>query len=183
MDRLVRSTSKHSPLANVANVAAMRNALVKNERAIEWTGGCQCGAVRYQLLTPPDHASICHCRMCQRACGQPFMTFARVSKENLRWTRGSPSVFRSSNIVERGFCSACGTPLSYRRVESDTVSVTICSLDDPEPARPVLQFGVEGKLSWTGALDGLPTERTEDWMRENNIAHIESRQHVAQQGG
>ena len=183
MDRLVRSTSKHSPLANVANVAAMRNALVKNERAIEWTGGCQCGAVRYQLLTPPDHASICHCRMCQRACGQPFMTFARVSKENLRWTRGSPSVFRSSNIVERGFCSACGTPLSYRRVESDTVSVTICSLDDPEPARPVLQFGIEGKLSWTGALDGLPTERTEDWMRENNIAHIESRQHVAQQGG
>ena len=154
-----------------------------DQRTLPWTGGCQCGAVRYQLLTPPEHASICHCRMCQHACGQPFMTFARVKNENLRWTRGSPSIFRSSNIAERGFCSGCGTPLTYRRIESNTVGVTIGSLDDPEPARPVLQFGIEGKLSWTGALEGLPTQRTEEWMRENNIAHIDSRQYAAQQGG
>jgi len=152
------------------------------QRATEWTGGCQCGAVRYQLLTPPEHASICHCRMCQRASGQPFMAFARVKNENLRWTRGGPSVFESSNIVERGFCNACGTPLTYRRLESNTVSVTIGSLDDPERARPVLQFGIEGKLSWTGGLDALPSERTEDWMRENRIAHIDSRQYAAHEG-
>jgi hypothetical protein len=147
-----------------------------------WTGGCQCGAVRYQLLGPPEHVSICHCGMCRRACGQPFMTFARVRNENLRWTRGRPSTFRSSNIAERGFCSACGTPLTYRRVETNTVSVTIGSLDDPEPARPELQFGIEGKLSWTGALDGLPVMRTDEWMRENNIARIDSRQNAAHEG-
>jgi hypothetical protein len=151
----------------------------KSERGpMDWTGGCQCGAVRYQLLGAPEHASICHCRMCQRASGQPFMAFARVRQENLRWTRGSPSIFRSSNIVERGFCSACGTPLTYRRVQSASISVTIGSLDDPEPARPQLQFGVEGKLSWTGGLDGLPEKRTQDWMRENNIAHIDNRQYA-----
>jgi hypothetical protein len=154
-----------------------------NQNATEWTGGCQCGAVRYQLLTPPEHASICHCRMCQRACGQPFMTFARVKNENLRWTRGNPSVFRSSNIAERGFCNSCGTPLTYRRVEANTISVTIGSLDDPEAARPVLQFGIEGKLSWTGTLDALPVTRTDDWMRENKIGQIDSRQYAAQQGG
>ena len=153
-----------------------------NQRATAWTGGCQCGAVRYELLTALEHASICHCRMCQRACGQPFMTFARVKNENLRWTRGSPSLFRSSNIVERGFCNGCGTPLTYRRVESDTVSVTIGSLDDPERAQPTLQFGIEGKLSWTGELDRLPTKRTEDWMRENRIDHIDSRQYAASEG-
>ena len=157
--------------------------MVEKERTTEWTGGCQCGAVRYQLLTPPEHASICHCRMCQRACGQPFMTFARVKKENLRWTRGSPSTFQSSNIAERGFCSGCGTPLTYRRIESSTISVTIGSLDDPEPARPELQFGIEGKLSWTGELDALPVTRTDEWMRENNIVQIDSRQYAAQQGG
>jgi hypothetical protein len=147
-----------------------------------WTGGCQCGAVRYRLLTPPEHASICHCRMCQRASGQLFMALARVKHENLRWTRGQPSIFRSSDIVERGFCNACGTPLTYRRVESRSISVTIGSLDDPEAARPVLQFGIEGKLSWTGELDALPTKRTEDWMRENSIAHIESRQYTVREG-
>jgi hypothetical protein len=60
--------------------------------------------------------------------------------------------------------------------------VTIGSLDDPEPARPVVQFGVEGKLSWTGALDALPVKRTEDWMRENQIAHVDSRQYAAHEG-
>jgi hypothetical protein len=152
------------------------------QRATEWTGGCQCGAVRYRLLTAPEHASICHCRMCRRASGQPFMAFARVKDENLRWTRGRPAIFQSSNIVERGFCNACGTPLTYRRLESNTISVTIGSLDDPEPASPVLQFGIEGKLSWTGSLNALPAQRTEDWMREHRIAHIDSRQYAAHEG-
>jgi hypothetical protein len=49
-----------------------------------WTGGCQCGAVRYRLLAPPNHASICHCRMCQKASGGPIMAFARVKKAQLR---------------------------------------------------------------------------------------------------
>jgi hypothetical protein len=147
-----------------------------------WTGGCQCGAVRYQLLGPPDHASICHCRMCRRASGQPFMAFARVKHENLRWTQGRPSIFQSSNVAERGFCSACGTPLTYRHVGSGNISVTIGSLDDPEPARPVLQFGIEGRLSWFGELDGLPAQRTEDWMRDNDIARVDSRQYGDRQG-
>ena len=110
------------------------------------------------------------------------MALARVKNENLRWTRGTPSIFKSSNIVERGFCNACGTPLTYRRIESNTVSVTIGSLDDPERARPELQFGIEGKLSWTGGLDALPVKRTDDWMREHNIAHIDNRQYGSHQG-
>jgi hypothetical protein len=105
------------------------------------------------------------------------MAFARVKHENLRWTRGRPAVFASSDIAERGFCNACGTPLTYRRVDGRNVSVTIGSLDDPEAVRPVLQFGIESKLSWTGELDDLPGTRTEDWMRDNGIARIDSRQH------
>jgi len=149
---------------------------VITEGAAEWTGGCQCGAVRYQLLTPPEHACICHCRMCQRASGQPFMAFASVRREDLRWTRGHPSTFMSSNVAERNFCSACGTPLTYHRVESGSIGVTIGSLDNPEAARPVEQFGIESELSWTSGLRALPGKRTEDWMREYGIAHIESHQ-------
>ncbi|HEX9320840.1 MAG TPA: GFA family protein [Xanthobacteraceae bacterium] len=93
---------------------------------------------------------------------------------------GRPSIFASSNIVERGFCSACGTPLTYRRIESANISVTIGSLDDPEAARPTRQFGIESELSWIGGLSALPAKRTEDWMRENGIAHIDSRQYSAQ---
>ena len=109
------------------------------------------------------------------------MAFASVRREGLRWTRGSPSTFVSSNVAERNFCSACGTPLTYHRVESGSIGVTIGSLDDPEAVRPVQQFGNESELAWTAGLSALPTIRTEDWMRQNGITHIDGRQYSAQQ--
>ena len=47
------------------------------------TGGCQCGAVRYRLDAAPTGASVCHCRMCQKAGGAPFMAFAGVRRAEL----------------------------------------------------------------------------------------------------
>jgi hypothetical protein len=141
------------------------------------TGGCQCGAVRYQWLVLPAYASVCHCRMCQKASGQPFMALTGGKLEDLRWTRGAPAIFHSSESGERGFCSACGTPLTYRMHGSGRISVTMASLDDPERMRPTRQYGVESKLSWTDGIAALPGERTEDWMRKEGVAVIVSRQH------
>ena len=93
------------------------------------TGGCQCGAVRYALYAEPEHASVCHCRMCQKAMGNAFAPFAAVRLDDFRWTRGKPSIFRSSPIVERGFCRDCGTPLSFRYTDGDRIDVSIGSLD------------------------------------------------------
>jgi hypothetical protein len=132
------------------------------------TGGCQCGAVRYAWLQPPTRASVCHCRMCQRASGQPFMAFAGGKASELRWTKGAPAFFQSSDIAERGFCSACG---------ADAISVTIGSLDDPPAVPPTRQHGIEGKLPWTEGIARLPAERTQDWMAQHGIAAIHSRQH------
>jgi hypothetical protein len=106
---------------------------------VRLAGGCQCGCVRYELSGAPDHVSVCHCRMCRKASGGPIMAFARVRKAALSWTRGQPASFRSSSLVERQFCAACGTPLTYNLIEGPNISVTIGSLDDPEAARPVLQ--------------------------------------------
>ena len=77
------------------------------------TGGCQCGALRYEWLEKPTHSSVCYCRMCQKASGQPFRGLTGGERENLRWTRGTLSIFKSSNMVERGFCRDCGTPLTF----------------------------------------------------------------------
>src|SRR5882762_7905988 len=82
------------------------------------TGGCQCGALRYEWLEKPTHSSVCYCRMCQKASGQPFMALTGGERENLRWTRGTLSIFKSSNMVERGFCRDCGTPLTYSFVSA-----------------------------------------------------------------
>ena len=107
------------------------------------TGGCQCGAVRYRLEAEPTGANVCHCRMCQKASGGPFMAFAGVRFDELVWTRGAPRVFASSALAERGFCADCGTPLTYRLLDRDRISVTIGSLDRPSAVAPEMQYGAE----------------------------------------
>ena len=130
------------------------------------TGGCQCGAVRYEWTVLPAYSSVCYCRMCQKASGQPLMGFTGGSKEHLRWTRGAPAIFRSSNLAERGFCSACGTPLTYAFEGSGRISVTINSLDDPETMPPTRQYGIESKVSWLDRVHTLPAQQTEEWLKD-----------------
>jgi hypothetical protein len=60
-----------------------------------------------------------------------------------------------------------------------SIAVTIGSLDAPEAARPIEQFGVESELSWISGLRALPAKRTEDWRREYRISHIDSHQYSA----
>ena len=72
------------------------------------TGGCQCGAVRYRITAPFENPHICHCRMCQKAFGNYFAALVGTKKTGLHWTKGGPSFFRSSEIVQRGFCKDCG---------------------------------------------------------------------------
>lgn len=140
------------------------------------TGGCQCGAVRYEWRGELDYSSVCYCRMCQKASGQPFMGMAGGKRGNLRWTRGAPSIFKSSNMAERGFCKDCGTPLTYAFEGTGDISVTINSLDDPEAAPPTRQFGVEGKVSWMNGLHNLPANTTDDWLKEKGVVVV-SNQH------
>jgi len=99
--------------------------------------------------------------MCQKAVGSPFAALAAVPVADLEWVRGSPKLFQSSSIATRGFCGACGTPLTYQGLDRDEMDVTICSLDDPNAAPPVKQHGMEGCLSWVEGVARLPGSRTE----------------------
>jgi len=121
------------------------------------TGGCQCGAVRYRLEAGPTGANVCHCRICQKASGGAFMAFGGIDVDRLVWTRGTPKVFASSAVAERGFCAECGTPLTYRLLERDHIAITIGSLDDPATVAPAIQYGVESKLPWLDSISELPS--------------------------
>jgi len=63
------------------------------------TGGCQCGAIRFALKAVPARVSICHCRMCQKAAGAPFASFADIEHADFVWTKGKPAAFKSSSIA------------------------------------------------------------------------------------
>src|SRR5687768_586567 len=99
-------------------------------------GGCQCGRVRYATSSVPDDVSVCHCRMCQKAVGGPFIALALVHPDQLIWTRGKPATFRSSSIATRLFCVDCGTPLAYVSDEKGDVELTTGSFDEPKRLTP-----------------------------------------------
>jgi len=124
------------------------------------TGGCQCGAVRYVLTAPPERVHLCYCRMCQKAVGGPFAALAPVRRSGFVWTRGTPASFASSSLAHRDFCARCGTPLSFRYDDAETISVTLGSLDRPPDVPPVRHYGLEGRIGWLDTLGSLPAETT-----------------------
>ncbi len=124
------------------------------------TGGCQCGAVRFAVSGPLGQASICHCRMCQKALGNFFAPFVSVTAEQLAWTRGQPRYFRSSSDMRRGFCGNCGTPLTYDA--SEGIALAIGAFDEPKTIVPTIQFGTESKLPCVDRLHCLPGMTTEE---------------------
>ena len=68
------------------------------------TGGCLCGALRYEIDGTGESASHCHCGMCRKASGAAFVTWISVAHERFRYTQGAPASYRSSDIASRSFC-------------------------------------------------------------------------------
>lgn len=124
------------------------------------TGGCQCGAVRFRVEGDPDSSSICHCRMCQKAFGAYYAPLVSVREVDFSWTRGEPKRFQSSDVVRRGFCADCGTPLTYEA--PDGMAIAAGAFDDPSAFPPSIQWGVEKKIGFVDRLHTLPAVATEE---------------------
>lgn len=122
------------------------------------TGGCQCGAVRFVVEDGLGRASVCHCRMCQKATGGFYGPF--VTAYGVRWTRGGPKYFQSSNAARRGFCGDCGTPLTFET--GGYVELTIGAFDHPSQVAPAIAVGLESKLPWVDGLGRLPTRSPQE---------------------
>jgi hypothetical protein len=141
------------------------------------TGGCQCGAVRFALSAPPTKISICHCRMCQKATGAPFASFADIEHTDFAWTRGQPAAFRSSATAMRDFCANCGTPLSFRRIDGPSIEIMTGAFDRPDLVVPTSQFGSESRLGWVVGIANLPSQTTLQNYGPEKLASIISYQH------
>lgn len=123
-------------------------------------GGCLCGAIRYEADGPVSHETFCHCTMCRRAAGAPYVAWFSVARHALRLVQGVPAQFRSSAKALRGFCSHCGTPLTFVHDDApDLIDVTTCSLDDPTLLPPRSHIYTSSQLPWVKLTDGLPAHR------------------------
>jgi len=117
-------------------------------------GGCFCRNIRYTIEGGDYHIVNCHCAMCRKTSGAPFVAWLVVPKEVFQYLSGSPKVLQSSDIGRREFCSDCGTPLTFVSSERpEFIDVTTGSLDAPNDFVPTVAVHEESKLSWLGATE------------------------------
>jgi hypothetical protein len=140
------------------------------------SGGCQCGAVRFRVDGDLGEASICHCRMCQKATGSLFGPYVSVQVAELTWTRGERRRFQSSNKIHRGFCRDCGTPLTFEH-GGGHVGLAVGALDQPDAVTFDEQLASTARVADLAALAALPVHAEDEPRAAAHLAGIVSYQH------
>lgn len=120
------------------------------------TGGCLCGAVRYEIDGPLRKVVYCHCGQCRKTSGH-FVAATAVDLEHLHMTEdGGLSWFESSDIAKRGFCNRCGSSLFWAPAHNKYMAVMAGAIDAPTGLTSREHIHVDDKSDYYELSDGLP---------------------------
>ena len=122
------------------------------------TGGCMCGAVRFEARGEPIVVVHCHCTSCRRHTGAPLVTLVSFEAEQVTFTKGERRIYVSSPGVKRAFCGDCGTTLTWESHQrgQDLIEFHIGTLDEPDALPPSLHVFHGERLAWFDTADRLP---------------------------
>jgi hypothetical protein len=122
------------------------------------TGGCHCGAIRYEVQGAPMHHALCHCTDCRRSAGAPMVGWAMFQADAVRVTQGGPSVYESSEHGRRHFCARCGTGLFYANAVNlpGIIDVQSATLDDAAALPAQVHIQTADRLKWMEDTHSLP---------------------------
>lgn len=129
------------------------------------TGGCLCGAIRYEAGGEPLFALMCHCRDCQQASGSGYVAAVRMPSAAFRITKGTPKTYiaksDAGNEISRVFCGDCGAPL-YVQVSTrpDMVGIRVSSFDDPSFFKPEANIFTKSAQPWDHMDAAVPRFET-----------------------
>lgn len=121
------------------------------------SGGCLCGAVRYEVADEFTYALICHCSQCRRATGAASKPFAGIEREKLQISRGTDSLLKfGGDLTHDVRCGLCGSLLFSVVRGGKFAHVTLGSLADEPSLKPSAHIYVGSKAGWDSILDNLP---------------------------
>ena len=121
------------------------------------SGGCHCGAVRYEMTAEVAHHALGHCTDSRQASGAPATAWAMAAADQVTIT-GEPVTYASSEHGRRLFCGACGTSLFYTNdvVFPGMIDVQSATLDDPDAIPLQAQIQTAERIGWMTHLGDLP---------------------------
>ena len=123
------------------------------------TGGCMCGAVRYEVIGSPSRVLHCHCQSCRTHTGAAMATLAVLRADQVRFHGDARKAFASAPGVERAFCATCGTSITWETDfgdEGHICALHISTFDDPEAMAPSGHSFYAERISWFDSADELP---------------------------
>jgi len=124
------------------------------------TGGCLCGAIRFETGASPLASRICWCRVCQyigAGSGSVNAVFPRDAVRIGGTPREYVSIAASGNRMHRQFCGECGTPLfNHADERAHLLVVRVGTFDDPEWVRPQATIWTDSAPTWSCLDPELP---------------------------
>jgi hypothetical protein len=125
----------------------------------KFTGGCQCGAIRYEVSAEPIVMFNCHCRDCQKTTGGPYTPVVYVPAKAFKITKGSPRYHGTTSEMighnQRGFCPECGSRLFGEKTDRGQ-GIAASSLDDPSLHKPEHEIWTSDAQPWDHMDPKLP---------------------------
>ncbi|KXS14102.1 hypothetical protein M427DRAFT_354591 [Gonapodya prolifera JEL478] len=152
-------------------------------------GHCLCKSVEYTVTNheepffiAPFDVVACHCDNCRRSAGAPFQVFLpNVPVARVQFREKVPGAYKtysSSEEAERGFCGECGTTLSFRVKRLTSVSLTVCSMENPNDFVPRDEiFGIQ-RLRWIERLFSSGILNVWERWRHTPDRKLMNQQHV-----
>jgi hypothetical protein len=118
-----------------------------------FSGGCACGAIRYECSAEPLAMLNCHCRDCQRSSGGGSSAVVAVPAAAFVLRKGEPRFHvvrgEAGHLARRGFCPECGSPLvSGSSRMPEIVVIKVASLDDPSWFEPMADIWTASAQPW-----------------------------------
>ena len=123
------------------------------------TGGCMCGAVRYETRGESFGVIHCHCQSCRKHNGAPVVTLAGFKADQVKFSGDERKIYESSPGVGRAFCGRCGTPLTWESDGGDRGPIFefhISTFDNPDALVPSAHSFYSERITWMDIADNLP---------------------------
>ncbi len=119
------------------------------------TGGCLCGAVRFEISGELRGVTNCHCGQCRRTHGA-YGAYSAASSDGLRFLeKRGLKWFVSSAMARRGFCGECGSSLFWEPADKDHIAIAAGSIDQPSGLATVGHIFTDDKADFYTIDDGL----------------------------
>ncbi len=121
---------------------------------VAFTGGCLCGAVRYEVEGDIVRMARCHCDDCRRNTGAAFATNVFVPADALKLVKGEAKTYQhstdSGSTMTRAFCASCGSPVyGFSSASAATRSIRVGTIDDASFVKPQIEVYTARKLACT----------------------------------